>query len=100
MDSLISLDSVDEMRVTTSSSGAEMGRLPGANVAIQSRSGTNDFHGTSLFRIRNELVSANNWFANQAGYGPLPLRLLDFNQTFGGPLKRNRLVLQRGRWRW
>ena len=90
MDSLISLDSVDEMRVTTSSSGAEMGRLPGANVAIQSRSGTNEFHSTSLFRLRNELVSANNWFANQAGYGPLPLRLLDFNQTFGGPLKRNR----------
>ncbi len=90
MDSLISLESVQELRVTTSTSGADMGRLPGANIALHSRSGTNDFHGTTLYRIRNELLSANNWFSNQAGYGPLPLRLQDFAQTFGGPIKHNR----------
>ncbi|HLK66125.1 MAG TPA: carboxypeptidase regulatory-like domain-containing protein [Bryobacteraceae bacterium] len=89
MDSMISLDSVQDLRVTTSSSGAEMGRLPGANVALNSRSGTNELHGTTQFRIRNELLSANNWFANQAGYGSLPLRLLGISQTFGGPLKHN-----------
>jgi hypothetical protein len=89
MDSLISLDAVQDLRVTTSSSGAEMGRLPGANIAINSRSGTNEFHGSTAYRIRNELLSANNWFANQAGYGRLPLRLQGLSQTFSGPLKRN-----------
>ena len=90
MDSLISLEGVQDLRVTTSTSSAEMGRLPGANVAINSRIGTNEFHGATMFRIRNELWSANTWFANQAGYGPLPLRLLGLSQTFGGPLKRDR----------
>jgi hypothetical protein len=89
MDALISLDAVQDLRVTTSTSGAEMGRLPGANVAINSRSGTNEFHGSTVFRIRNELGSANNWFANQAGFGPLPLRLQALSQTFGGPVKRD-----------
>ncbi len=89
MESMISLDAVQDLRVTTSTSGAEMGRLPGANIALNSRSGTNDFHGSTQFRIRNELLSANNWFANQAGYGPLPLRLLGLSQTFSGPLKHD-----------
>jgi hypothetical protein len=89
MDSLISLDAVQDLRVTTSTSGAEMGRLPGANIALNSRSGTNEFHGSTAFRIRHELLSANNWFANQAGYGPLPLRLQGLAQTFSGPVKRD-----------
>ena len=89
MDSLISLDAVQDLRVTTSTSGADMGRLPGANIAINSRSGTNEFHGSTAFRIRNELLSANGWFANQAGYGPLPLRLQSLSQTFSGPVKRD-----------
>ncbi|SPF36264.1 TonB-dependent receptor, plug [Candidatus Sulfopaludibacter sp. SbA4] len=90
LDSLISLDAVQEFRVTTSTSVAEFGRLPGAIVALSSRSGTNEFHGSTGYRIRNELLNANDWFGNQAGFGTLPLRLQDFAQTFGGPVKRNR----------
>ncbi len=90
LDSLISLDAVQELRVTTSTSIAEFGRLPGASVALSSRSGTNEFHGSTAYRIRNELLNANDWFGNQAGYGSLPLRLHHFAQTFGGPAKRDR----------
>jgi len=90
MDSLISLEAVEEMRVTTSTSVAEFGRLPGASVALSSRSGSNEFHGAIAYRIRNELFDANDWYANQAGYDRLPLRLHDFTQAFGGPVKRNR----------
>src|SRR3954452_11628416 len=90
MDSLISLEAVQEMRVTTSTSVAEFGRLPGATVGLSSRSGSNEFHGATAYRIRNELLNANDWFANEAGYRRLPLRLHDFMQAFGGPVKRNR----------
>jgi hypothetical protein len=90
LDSLISLDAVEEFRVTTSTSMAELGRLPGAIVALSSRSGSNEFHGSSSYRARNELFSANDWFANRAGYGKLPLRLGDFTQTLGGPFRRDR----------
>ena len=89
MDSLITLEAVQEMRVTTSTSVAEFGRLPGATVELNSRSGSNEFHGATAYRVRNELFNANDWFANQAGYGRLPLRLHDFMQAFGGPVKRN-----------
>jgi hypothetical protein len=89
LDSLISLDAVQEFRVTTSTSMAEFGRLPGATVALSSRSGTNSVHGSANYRIRNELLDANDWFANQAGIGSLPLRLQDSSQTLGAPLKRN-----------
>ncbi len=90
MDSLISLDAVEDFRITTSTSIAEFGRLPGANVALTSRSGSNEFHGATSYRIRNEIFSANDWFANQAGYGRLPLRLQDVTQTFGGPIVHDR----------
>jgi hypothetical protein len=93
MDSLISLDAMQEMHLTTSTSVAEFGRLPGAMVALTSRSGTNAFHGSTAYRIRNESFSANDWFANQSGYGRLPLRLQDFTQTAGGPLKRDHSFL-------
>src|SRR5262249_24684290 len=93
MDSLLSLDSMQEMGLTTSTSVAEFGRLPGAIVALTSRSGTNALHGSTAYRIRNELFSANDWFGNQSGYGRLPLRLQDFAQTLGGPLKRDHTFL-------
>lgn len=90
MDSLISVEAISELRVTTSTSIAEFGRLPGAVVALTSRSGSNEFHGGAAYRVRNELFAANDWFANQAGYGRLPLRLHDFTGALGGPMRRNR----------
>jgi hypothetical protein len=90
LDSLIALDAVEQFRVRTSTSVAEFGRMPGAAVSLTTRSGSNQFHGTTSYGIRNELANANDWFGNAAGYGPLPLRLQDASQTFGGPLRRNR----------
>jgi hypothetical protein len=90
MDSLISLEAVQEMKVTTSSSVAEFGRLPGATVGLTSRSGSNELHGAAAYRIRHEALTANDWFANAAGYSRLPLRLHDFTGAVGGPARRNR----------
>jgi len=90
LDALISLEAVEEFRVRTSTSTAEFGRMPGAAVSLTSRSGSNQLHGVTAWRIRNELANANDWFGNAAGYGPLPLRFQDVSQTFGGPLRRNR----------
>ena len=89
LDSLISLEAVREFAVSTSSTAADMGRLPGAQVVIASQSGSNSFHGVTLYRWRNELFGANDWFGNQAGYGRAPSRLNDLSQTFGGPVRRD-----------
>jgi hypothetical protein len=90
LDSMISFEAVQEVRVQTSSTIAEFGRLPGAGVGLSSQSGTNDFHGSTFFRTRNELLNASDWFANQAGFDRSALRLYDVTQTFGGPVKHNR----------
>jgi hypothetical protein len=89
LDALAPLDSIQELQVRTSSSVAEFGRLPGAGVALTTQSGSNGFHGSTSLRLRDEWFAAGNWFANQAGFGRLPLRLGDIGQTFGGPVRRD-----------
>src|SRR5438270_12634943 len=71
MDSLISLEAVQDMHVTSSTSVAEFVHQPGASVALNSRSGSNDLHGAASYGIRNQLFNANDWFGNEAGYGRL-----------------------------
>src|SRR5581483_10673567 len=87
--SLISLDALDEFRVQTSSPIPEFGRLPGAQISLSSRSGTNEFHGSLLYFFRHELLGANDWFANSQGDPRAPVRMSDFGASFGGPLRHN-----------
>jgi hypothetical protein len=89
LDSLLPVEAVDEFRVQTSNAMSEIGRLPGANVALTSRSGSNEFHGSAVYRFRNELLAANDWFANVSGERRGPLRLHDIAPSFGGPIRRD-----------
>src|ERR1035438_2823227 len=89
LDSLLPVEAVDELRVQTSNAMSELGRLPGANVALTSRSGSNEFHGSAVYRFRNEVLAANDWFANVSGERRGPLRLHDIAPSFGGPLRRD-----------
>lgn len=84
--SLISTDDVQEFAVLTSSYSAQFGRMPGAQVSIVSRSGTNRLSGTAFEYLRNEAVDANDWFANHAGVPRPSLRQNDFGGVLGGPL--------------
>src|SRR5579862_3639639 len=65
--SLISLDALEEFRMQTSSAIPEFGRLPGAQVSLSSRTGSNELHGSLLYFFRNELLNANDWFGNSQG---------------------------------
>ncbi len=90
LDSLMPLEAVEEFRVQTSNAAPDVSRLPGAIVALTSRSGSNDFHGSAVFHFRHELLAANDWFANDAGQGRAPLRMEDVSPSLGGPLRRDR----------
>jgi hypothetical protein len=89
LDPLISLNAVDEVQAQTSTTIAQFGRMPGANVGVVSQGGTNQFHGETQYQNRNELLGANDWFANRAGIGTAPERLNELMQTFGGPIRRD-----------
>ena len=61
----VTLDSVEEFRVTTTNYNADQGGSSGAQVALVSKSGTNNFHGSAYEYNRNTATSANEWFVKQ-----------------------------------
>src|SRR5207247_7857847 len=83
--SMVSIDTLEEFKIQTSSYSAEYGRQPGGQVQLVTRSGTNNFHGTAFEYLRNEAFDANDWFANSAGQKRPPLRQNQFGGTFSGP---------------
>lgn len=91
------LDSIEEFRVTTSNAGADQGRSSGAQVALLTKSGTNDFHGTAYEYHRPKNLVANDWFNKHAeltnGEPNKPPSLLrnTFGGSFGGAIKKDRL---------
>jgi hypothetical protein len=93
----ITQDSVQEFRVTTTNYNADEGRSSGAQVALVTKSGTNDFHGSLFESHRNTITSANDYFIKlselQSGQPNEPPKLLrnNFGGSLGGPIKKDRL---------
>jgi len=87
--SLVSLDAMQEFRIQTSTFAPEFGRTPGAQISIVTRSGQNQFHGTSFDYLRNDLLDANDWFADNAHLAKPEERQNDFGGTFSGPILKD-----------
>lgn len=87
---LVSLDALEEFRLMTSSYAPEFGRTPGAQVAIATRSGTNELHGSAFEYFRGGALDANDWFANSRGLARPAIRQHDFGATLGGPVVPSR----------
>ncbi len=87
--SLVITDDVQEFAVLTSSYSAQFGRMPGGQISVVTRSGTNELHGTLFEYLRNDAFDANDWFANRDNLGRAALRQNDYGATLGGPLLRN-----------
>src|ERR1700746_383623 len=91
------LDSVQEFRVTTSNYNADQGNGSGAQVALITKSGTNQLHGSLYEYHRNTVTSANDWFVKAAevrsGQPNVPNKLIRniFGGSLGGPVKKDRL---------
>jgi hypothetical protein len=83
---LVSADALEEFRVHTSTFAPEYGRMPGGQVTVTTRSGTNRFTGSLYEYLRNEKLDANDWFANAAGTARAPMRQNNFGGVLGGPV--------------
>jgi hypothetical protein len=83
----VTLDSVQEFRVTTSNYNADHGEGSGAQVALVTKSGSNTFHGSLYEYHRNTFTSASDYFLRQ----PLKLIRNIFGVSVGGPIEKNRL---------
>lgn len=88
--SLVSIEDLQEFRVETSSFAPEFGRSPGGQVILNTRSGTNSFHGALYEYFRNDLLDANDWFAKKAGDQRAAERHNDFGAVLGGPIRKDK----------
>jgi Carboxypeptidase regulatory-like domain len=83
---LVSVDDLQEFRVQSSTYSAESGRNPGGQFAFQTKSGTNQWHGSAYDYLRNGVFDAPDWFNNFYNQPQATLRQNDFGGTVGGPL--------------
>jgi len=101
----VTLDSVQEFRVTTSNANADEGGTSGAQVALVTKSGTNNYHGSVYEYLRNTYTSANDYFnkltqlqgctlpnPNDCNTPPKLIRNI-FGASLGGPIKKDRAFL-------
>jgi hypothetical protein len=82
----VTLDSVQEFRVTTTNYNADQGDGSGAQVALITKSGTNNFHGSAYEYHRNTYTSASDYFLK----APPKLIRNIFGASVGGPIKKDR----------
>jgi outer membrane receptor protein involved in Fe transport len=83
---LVSVDDLQEFRVQSSSYSAEYGRNPGGQFVFETKSGTNQWHGSAFEYLRNDVFDANDWFTNYFRANRSALRQDDFGGTVGGPV--------------
>src|SRR6266404_4480648 len=105
----VTLDSVQEFRVTTSNYNADQGGSSGAQVSLVTKSGSNDIHGSAYEYHRNTYTSANDYFVKagqikncldngtplsdpSCNKAPKLIRNI-FGASLGGPIKKDRLYL-------
>ncbi len=83
-------DSVAEMKIVTSNASAEFGRNSGGQVALVTRSGTNELHGNLFWFYRTPGLNANRWQDNLDRVGKQKFIQHIFGGSVGGPIVKNR----------
>jgi Carboxypeptidase regulatory-like domain/TonB-dependent Receptor Plug Domain len=95
----INPDAIEDVKVLTSNYQAEYGKAAGGQIALTTKSGTNQWHGDGRFFHRNEGLNANEYFnkQNQLANGqpnkPEIYRYNYFGYQIGGPIKRDKLFV-------
>jgi hypothetical protein len=82
-------DLVEEVQVNVTSVDAAVGRGSG-QVRLQTRSGTNQFHGALFHSNQNSKLAANTWFQNLARTDKNFLNRNQFGGRLGGPIIRDK----------
>lgn len=81
-----SVDAMQEFKVVTSGYAAEFGRAAGGVILLQTKSGTNGFHGDAYFFYRPKQTAAQEYFSTT----PSELHHDNFGGTFGGPIRKDK----------
>jgi hypothetical protein len=87
----VTLDSVQEFRVTTTNANATSGVVGGPQVELVTKSGTDKFHGNARWYYRTSGTSANDFFNNQLGIPRGKDQRNIAGGSLGGPIWKNRV---------
>ena len=85
-------DLIGEVRMILAPVDAEVGR-GNSQIQVQTRSGTNRFHGAAVWNVRNSALDPNTWANNRVQ--PVPAtrdwtNLNEYTGSVGGPIVKNK----------
>ncbi len=83
---------IQEFRVSKNSYSAELGRSGGAVFNVATKSGTNDWHGTGFYYLRDRAFDAQQPYASSQPND----RQQQFGGTVGGPIRKDRIFFYAG----
>jgi hypothetical protein len=85
-----SIEALQEFKIQTNAYSAEFGRSAGAVVNATIKSGGNNIHGAAYEFLRNNVLDANNFFANFANQDKPTRQRNQFGGAIGGPIIKNK----------
>src|SRR5262245_57776371 len=85
----IALDAISEFRVSTGVYTAESGAAGGAQVNVVSKTGSNQYHGSTFYAVRNDALDARSPFDDPTTGLP-PFTLHQFGGSFCGAIKKDK----------
>ena len=90
-------NAVQEFKVETATFDAQQGHTAGATVNVTLKSGTNTFKGEGYYHYRDEALSGNDFFFEQAGRPKDDLGYKRYGFSIGGPVALGKLYDGRNR---
>src|SRR5256885_8471995 len=85
------LDAIQESKIALQNYDAEFGKAVAGVVTVQTKSGSNEFHGSGFFDWRGDGQSARNPFTNPPNVALPNASFKQFGGAVGGPIWKNKL---------
>jgi hypothetical protein len=85
----LGVDALEQLAVLTRNDQPQYGRSTGGVISSATRSGTNAFHGSLFYYVRNSVFDAKDYFNNQKS----PFRRNQFGAAAGGPVWKNKVYI-------
>src|SRR5579864_5540576 len=89
----ISQDAIEEYRVNSALYDAEYGTQAGGQIDVETKHGTNQFHGSVFGYLRNSVFDARNFNDFDVNGNPAipPFRFGQYGMSVGGPIVKDKL---------
>src|SRR5712691_6471285 len=85
------LDAIGEAKIALQDYDAESGKATAGVVHVQTKSGSNDFHGSGFYYYRNSDQQARDPFTNKPGVSLAAATWKQYGGSVGGPIFKNKL---------